>query len=205
MKTDKIRVSGDGTGTAFVMDEVNRFYEYVGLDRKSTMRMRLLAEETLGMVNAIAGDFAADFWMEGDKDKDCLLHVMAETRMNLAKKRELIDASSDKKNAAYKGFMGKIQELMEEGLYASDDGSSSAADPPYKYRAMGVCNAETAGAYQWSLAKYRDSICAAKDSDGNATAAWDELEKSIVANIADDVRVGVKGDTVELVIEKKWS
>ena len=37
------------------------------------------------------------------------------------KKRELIDASSDKKNAAYKGFMGKIREMMEEGIYAVDE------------------------------------------------------------------------------------
>ena len=32
--------------------------------------------------------------------------------------------------------------------------------------------------------------------------AWDELEKSIVASIADDVRVGVRGSRVELEIEK---
>ena len=63
--------------------------------------------------------------------------------------------------------------------------------------------AAAANAYQWSLAKYRAGIDAAKDSDKNAEEAWDELEKSIVANIADDVRVGVKGDAVELVIEKR--
>ena len=207
MQTDKIRVSSDGTGTALAMDEVERFCEYMGLDRKSALRMRLLAEEALGMVNAITGDFEADFWLEGERDKTCLLHLMAETRMNLAKKRELIDASSDKKNAAYKGFMGKIRELMEEGLYAAEEEDVNAVNMPSMYLAMGAYDVEVAAAaanaYQWSLAKYRDGINAAKDSDKNAEEAWDELEKSIVANIADDVRVGVKGDAVELVIEKR--
>ena len=55
----------------------------------------------------------------------------------------------------------------------------------------------------WSLAKYRQSVDEARASDQDTTEAWDELEKSIVASIADDVRVGVKGDTVELVIEKR--
>ena len=31
---------------------------------------------------------------------------------------------------------------------------------------------------------------------------WDELEKSIIANLADDVRVSVSGNNVELIIEK---
>ena len=32
---------------------------------------------------------------------------------------------------------------------------------------------------------------------------WDELEKSIIANLADDVTVGINGDNVEMVITKK--
>ncbi len=35
--------------------------------------------------------------------------------------------------------------------------------------------------------------------------AWDELEKSIVANIADEVQVGVQKDSVELVIIKQFA
>ena len=209
MQTDKIRVNSNGEGASLVMDEVERFCEYMELDRKSAMRMRLLTEETIGMVNAITGEFEADFWLEGEKNKVCRLNLMAEPRMNLAKKKELIDASSDKKNSAYKGFMGKIREMLEEGIYAADETGESVADMPIMYHTMGVCDAETAAAnayiYQWSLAKYRAGIGAVKGSDGNATEAWDELEKSIVANIADDVRVGVRGDTVELVMEKDWT
>ncbi len=208
MQTDKIRVNNNGDGAALAMDEVERFCEYMELDRKSTMRMRLLAEEMIGMVNAITGEFEADFWLEGE-NKVCRLYLVAETKMNLAKKKELIDASSDKKNFAYKGFMGKLREMLEEGVYAVDEMDGSGADLPVMYHTVGMCDAETAAvnvySYQWSLAKYRASIGAAEGSDGNATEAWDELEKSIVANIADDVRVGVKGNTVELVLEKNWA
>ena len=208
MQTDKIRVSSNGEGIDSALEEVSKFSAYMELDRKSALRLRLLAEEMLGMVNAITGEFEADFWLEGERQKVCRLHLMAETRMNLSKKRELIEVSSDKKNAAYKGFMGKIRELMEEGVYMADEVNKSTEDMPFMYRTMGVCDAETAAVnsyvYQWSLAKYRTGIDDAKESDKDAIEAWDELEKSIVANIADDVRVGVKGDKVELVIEKNF-
>ena len=32
---------------------------------------------------------------------------------------------------------------------------------------------------------------------------WDELEKSIIANLADDVTVGINGNNVEMIITKK--
>ena len=35
--------------------------------------------------------------------------------------------------------------------------------------------------------------------------AWDELEKSIIANLADDVLVGVRKDKVEILIIKKFA
>ena len=33
---------------------------------------------------------------------------------------------------------------------------------------------------------------------------WDQLEKSIVAKLADDVIVGVRGKKVEIIIKKKF-
>ena len=49
---------------------------------------------------------------------------------------------------------------------------------------------------------YRESF------DSNAQAekqeAWDELEKSIIAKLADDVIVGVLGGKVDIVVKKKF-
>ena len=53
----------------------------------------------------------------------------------------------------------------------------------------------------WSMSLYKAEI--AKRS-GEASEEWDELEKSIVANIADDVKVGVRGNRVELTVVKAF-
>ena len=34
---------------------------------------------------------------------------------------------------------------------------------------------------------------------------WDELEKSVIASVADDITVGIKGTSAEIVIIKKFA
>ena len=55
-----------------------------------------------------------------------------------------------------------------------------------------------AGSPYWSLKNYRANV---KDEDSEE---WDELEKSIINNLADDVIVGVKGKQAKIIIEKKF-
>ena len=42
------------------------------------------------------------------------------------------------------------------------------------------------------------------DNDKSSNEAWDELEKSVLAKIADEIKVGVVGDKVEIVIYKSF-
>ncbi len=39
--------------------------------------------------------------------------------------------------------------------------------------------------------------------DEKALQAWDELEKSVVAHVADDVKVSIRNQQVEMTIVKK--
>lgn len=107
MQTDKVLVTSTGEGYEAALEEGTKYAAYVGLNEKQALRLRLLIEETLGMVNAITGDFRAQLWLESKPEKISLIHLNAETKMNYSKKQGLIDASTDKKNAAGKGFMGK--------------------------------------------------------------------------------------------------
>ncbi|MCR5767082.1 MAG: hypothetical protein K6G45_01155 [Lachnospiraceae bacterium] len=210
MQTDKIKVTSSGSGSTQAIEEAAKFADYVGLDRKASLRLRLLAEEMLGMVTAITEDFSAQFWIESVEDGNCKLHLTARTIMDYAKKRELIDASSDKKNAAAKGIMGKIRQIIENSLYSIDEAGSLSAEyggTPLMYGEMGMGDPGAsleASTYYWSLQKYRSRVAEYGTENDAGKEAWDELEKSIVANIADDVSVAVKGDIVELVITKKF-
>lgn len=211
MQTDRIKVNSNGNGIERALDEASKFASYIELDRSKALRIRLLSEETMGMVSTITEDFEAEFWIEGSKDEVCSIHLLANTRMNSGKKQELIAASTAKKNAAAKGFMGKIKEIIENGLYGINDIeqlNEAYGGAMLMYGSMGAADFENAAMRScvtlWSLEKYKNSIGETKDTDEAAGEAWDELEKSIVASLADDVRVAISGDKVEMVIEKKF-
>ena len=52
----------------------------------------------------------------------------------------------------------------------------------------------------WSLEQYRSTVRREEQ-----TAAWDELEKSVIASLADDVIVGVRGKRADIIIVKKFA
>ena len=210
MQTDRIKVASDGSGREQALREAEKFAQYVDLDRKKGLRLRLLTEETLGMVSAITEEFSADFWIESTESRCCRIHLKAKTDMNYTKKKELVSVSSSGKNEAAKGFMGKIRELIENAVYSSDEEFERlAADPetgPMLYATMEMYDSDMTAddtmLYLWSLERYRAAM-EEREKTAVVKEAWDELEKSNVASIADDVRVSVSGRTVELIIEKQ--
>ena len=52
---------------------------------------------------------------------------------------------------------------------------------------------------EWSLQQYRESVKRDKKA-----LEWDELEKSILGKLSDDVRVGVLSNRVEITISKTF-
>jgi hypothetical protein len=61
-----------------------------------------------------------------------------------------------------------------------------------------------ASAVVWSMALYKEDVQNHISENEKASEAWDELEKSIVANIADDVKVKIIGNDVEMIIIKSF-
>ncbi len=199
MKTNEIYVSNQGAGREEALNETEKYADYQGLDHKAKMHIRILAEEMLGMVAAIAGNFYAYYWIEDDSE-GYHLHLEARVEMNATKRDALIDASTSKRNSSARGVMGKLRDVFqnywmgykETIIYPSNN---------YDYMSYGIIDP---GIYSspaiWSLSQYQTVV----RKDEGASETWDELEKSIIANIADDVTVGIKGDNVEMVITKRW-
>ena len=98
--------------------------------------------------------------------------------------------------------MGKIKDFIEDSLYNIKDGAMVSAGDMHCMSMGGVGMA--ADAYMWSLQQYRYDVEKKADEDTEMEEALDELEKSIVANIADDIQVSVEGNHIEMIIRKKF-
>jgi hypothetical protein len=209
MQTDKIKISSNGTGMAQALEECDRFAAYTGLDKRSALHVRLLAEEALGMVRGIVGQFQADFWLETAKKKGkslCRICVKADAEVDYERRKELLQVSTSGRNSAAVGVMGKIRELIELGLQGYDEASRYQAQQGFgmaDYASMGMMEQGVmTDAFYWSLDLYKVQVAEMDKDSAEAEEAWDELEKSVVAKLADEVRVGIRDGQVELNIEK---
>ena len=198
MKTEKIYVNNRGAGRDAVLDEMERFSDSLSITKKNKLHLRLLTEEMLGMVAELGGDFDAEFWAENDGNI-CRLSLEAEIeKMSIEKREALLDVSTTGENAAAVGFMGKLRNIFELCCLSYKNGEGYDAYLRSSASTYFPTSITSANPYYFNLELSKlDYIT------HDETPQWDELEKSIVANIADDISVGVKGDTVEFVITKK--
>lgn len=198
MKSAIITVTSDGQGIIEALSMTERVGAEGGLDKKAVLHLRLLAEELFGMLKGIAGDVEASYWIDA-KDNDYELHMKSDVHMSLEMRDQFLSASSTGKNEAAKSFMGKLKVMIADMLLSAEDAASYPADITYFSPMDGIV-----GDYLWSMSHYMEELQRSKGEASAAAEAWDELEKSIVANIADDVKVKIKGNSVEIILNKAF-
>ena len=205
MKSNICRLASGGQGLAVALDEVEKTAAYNNLSKKNTLHLRLLAEELLGMVKELLGVCEGTFWVE-QEGRRYELHVQAEidSAVGSEQQKKLLSVSTSGKNAAAKGIMGKIRSVVE--TMAAD--ADTLLPEGCLYFGMGIVSGVPVGfgtVYdrQWSLDQYRRSMEKEK-SGGGRQEEWDELEKSIVAKLASDVIVGIRGKKIDIIVKKTF-
>ena len=182
-----------------ILKECESVAAYNGLTNKQSLQLRLLCEEIDGMLPNIIDDFEGDFWIEYEKGV-CKVNVSIRIpEFTVSKKEELIGIAKDKKNVAAVGIVGKIRNAIENYFLDEDAMSAFVASTDAAQLSMGY-GAIADYSYLWSLEQYRANVKKEEQAE-----AWDELEKSVIASVADDVIVGVKGKHADIIIVKKFA
>ena len=199
MKTDIIKVSSKGIQMEAALEQVEKVAAYKDLSRKNALHLRLLTEEMMGMMRSVTGETEGEFWIE-DEDGEYRLHLRIAARLNPEKREQLLSASSTGKNESAKGLMGRLRAFFDWSCDEDADGFSSPVLLPdaFEYSSAPALD------WEWSMQRYEAALDAEMGQDNSAVReAWDELEKSVVKHVADDVRVAIRGGTVEMIIIKK--
>ena len=201
MKTDVISIYGDLNGQNAAMQEAEHFTEYLHLTGKNAMHIRLLTEEAVSLVHGIIQDFKGDFWLESEqteKGLHCKICVSANADVTDGQEEQLLAVSSTGKNEDAKGIIGKIRQVLRWSMQHTDD-EEMVRQSWYTMGCYEFHNASsTAVNYCWSLANYRSNV----EDNPQAGEERDELEKSIIAKLSDEVKVGIRSGKAEVIIEK---
>ena len=180
VRSSIVRVSANGKGEEEALAMTERLSANSGLGRKEKLHLRLLAEELMCMVKAVAGDVYAEYYLEVS-GRDYELHLNSEIELSPEMKEKFISYKS-KENVESKGLMSRLRGIIASVLVSKNENE-----------------------FSWNMEEYRTEVKRKMDQNDKKSAnAWDELEKSIIANIADDVSLKVNGNNVEIVVYRKF-
>ena len=199
MKSNVCKIEKGTRDLEAILKESERVAEYNGFTQKQTLQLRLLCEEIDGMLPNIIDEFEGELWIDF-KDGVCKVNVSIQIPdFTIGKKEELICIAKNKKNAAAVGIVGKIRNAIEN--FFLDEVYAEGLDSPYASFHMSTDYIDGMDySCLWSLRQYKNTV-----KQDEQVAEWDELEKSVIASIADDVIVGVKGKRAEIVITKMFA
>lgn len=171
---------------AQALDMVEKFDD---LNLKEKNSLRLLTEELFSMTKTLLKnrETAFEIKREGKSFQLCMA-----VRANVGEKarEEFLSLSSKKENVASKGFMGKVISVLEDFIYPDDSEISSVYHPMMYGENFDMV---------WTMSYFIDSA-----PQEEQKKVWDGMEKSIIANFADDIVIGVRNSRVEIVIKKKF-
>lgn len=199
MKSNVCKIEKGTRDLDAILKESERVAEYNGLTHKQTLQLRLLCEELDGMLPKLIDDFEGELWIDFE-DGVCKLNVSIRIpEFNVEKKNELISIAKNNKNSAAVGIVGKIRNAIENFFLDEERMEALALSSGTFGLDAGYCEGMNYS-YLWKLTEYRSNVSKEEQAE-----AYDELEKSVIACVADDVIVSVKGNCAEIVIVKKFA
>jgi len=197
MKAVKLWISSTVRRNDDAGEILREFAESNGITGSDYIHLCLLTEETLGMASQMLQVYDGELRLEKTAAG---YEIVLEAKVHGNDGRNTAPAVSPQ------GFMAKIAEMMNCSFMFENimEMPEELAGMLPDYMSYGMREEKTmcAWAGRWSLSSYRHNLRRQQEENQGADLALDELEKSIVAHLADEVTIGIHGHRIRLVISK---
>ena len=207
INTSIVHINSELNGRLEALETADSFNRNNRFSGKNALHIRLLTEELICMVHNIFEGFLGNLWLESSRTDDgviCKICLSGNRVIDPKQEGLLISVSSNGRNEYASGILGKIREAFRvNAQYSADKEYMDGFYAENNWYGMGIRKKAAEGENGencWSLSNYRDNL---SDNRENAAEEWDELEKNIIARLADDVKVWITDETTEVVIVKK--
>lgn len=171
------------------LNEIFSLIDEAELTSKQKNCLKLLSEEGWLVVSQYLDAKNIGYALNNDGNA-YEIKFTAETNMSEERRKEFLSVGKGK-NSKSKGFFGKLSAIFEGMLYSYDLSAIQEFNQMALTGTVGLNNAS-----YWSLSG--ETVTAKEEKE------WDGLEKSIIANLADDVSVGVRFGKIEMIVKKAF-
>ena len=173
MKSDVIIIDNQGNGFEKTIEEARKVAAYEGLNHKESLHLQLCAEEMLSLVRSVTGELKASFWIESEGRTFCL-NMSTQTILDREKRAQLLASSTSGKNEAAKSFLGQLRNMFEQAMTAEAKHNSDLPDDV--------------------LDDLANHTIECTDPE------WDEYEQSTLKKLANTIKIGIRGDAVDMTV-----
>ena len=204
-----VHINSDLKGREEALAAADSFNRLNNVDRKYALHIRLITEELICLVHDIMKGFIGNLWLEKQDNRSGKLFrvcLSAQRAATPEQEEQLLALASSGQNENSMGLIGKIREAIRLNMLLSTGGSIpkeySAED---KWYSLGQgedseeSTDEKVGEILWSLQSYRKSLSELNDGSSKED---EELNRSIIAQLSDNVKIWLTADTTEVIIEK---
>lgn len=191
----------NGKGRQEALAELEKAAAYCELPKQEGLYLRLLGEELTGMMAGLVGRYEGEFWVQAD-GRQVELHLLVDKKLTLDERERLVDVSTRGKNEAARGIMGKICTMFEAFADSYEEtGQYCVRNGIYMTGMNDIYHSciVAEDCVSWSLRQYASQI--GEEEKGEA---WDELEKSIIARLADEILVSIRNRQAEIIVKKTF-
>ena len=175
MRSDTVSINNSGKGFQLATDQAKKVAVFKGMSELDGIQLQVLTEEMLSLARSITGSLDASFWIEFEGPQ-ADLHLTTQAVLDREKRAELIASSTSRKNEASKTFLSKLRDMFEEAMVADAD----HYEP-------------------------EDSILRDLPQGVYDEPEWDGYERSILKKLADEVKIGIQGHTVDVTVSKRFN
>lgn len=208
INTGIVHINSELNGREEALETADRFNKNNKFSGKTALHIRLLTEELICMVHNIFEGFLGNLWLESNRTDDgviCKICLSGNRVLDPKQEDQLISVSSTGRNEYAKGILGMIREAFRvNAQYSADKEYMKGFYAENNWYGMGIKKKAAVedenGENCWSLSNYRDNL---SDNRESSAEEIDELERSIIAQLADDVKVWITDETTEVVIVKR--
>ena len=173
MKSNVITIDNQGNGFENTIEEARKVAAYEALNHKDSLHLQLCAEEMLSLVRSVTGELKASFWIETE-GKTFYLNMSTQTVLDKEKRAQLLASTTSGKNEAAKSFLGQLRDLFEEALTAEANHNNDLPD--------NVLN------------DLPNHTIECTDPE------WDEYEQSTLRKLANTIKIGIRGNAVDMTV-----
>lgn len=176
MTSEHIRIAELQQHYDRLTDVMDDYMFRAGIDGKKAMRLSLLAEEAIRLARSIVeGGDSVELWFDGD-DKATDIYVKTTGKLDADQEEEFISVSSSGENEVKTTFFDELRKVFTRPKKAS-----------------------------WSLAEYEENLSKERAKDPLSQASWENLERSVLARLADEITVSVQDGEALMVIKKSFA